>query len=723
MKTVVLLAGALAFTACTQTDLSAIPDADTGAQDGSTEDSEDPPSSPPGPIPESFAIAGITGTPGVPGADATVDNKLASGVLATIQWENTQGESSYDVTILNSDDSLRCDTQTVAVDTKQVTFNSCALTEGKTYKAVVVAKNANGSQPGKNSPFSFAVSVPAASALKVTGPAAIPMNACIPYTVHSVTFNGANSPVTNNTTVSLSVQNTTGAIYSNSSCATLSASASIPAGSSEVTLYLKSPKPNSAALLVAKSATGVLRPSTLDVAIGTTQSSLLISGPKTILKDSCEVFSVSRLDSLGNKISEPENLAVSLSATDNGIYYRDALCKEPLVQTILPTKFDTTPFYFLSKTAVDLVQTASDAADNLKPNEHPVSVTATQQWWNSKWSKRIAITLNNLDQSNAFQDLPVLIKLDSSKISYYDTRDGGEDIRFILESDSTELSYEIEKWDETGTSYVWVKLDSLAASSETRILMYYGNASADDHQSSTKTWTSYTGVWHLSQSPTNAPPQFKDSGPNGTHGLASPVSPTPTVGPIGQALDFGGDVDPNFKTIRLPIDLSKTLGGTSTFSAWVRTIQPGGPNPSVSPGITGVENTLNGDDIFVGWLNASGQISMRAGLGGGVATSVSPANDNTWRHVTFQRDHLSGTITLYINGVFNHSIVSDPGLKTTSFNQFGLIDRTAGLPVDFNGQLDEIRLSGSVTSADRVKAEYKFQVDSHISYSLPEKRL
>ena len=51
--------------------------------------------------------------------------------------------------------------------------------------------------------------------------------------------------------------------------------------------------------------------------------------------------------------------------------------------------------------------------------------------------------------------------------------EGGADLRFTL-ADGTELVHEIEKWDTSGKSYVWVKVPELSAGMQ--LVMHWGKA-------------------------------------------------------------------------------------------------------------------------------------------------------------------------------------------------------------------------------------------------------
>ncbi len=138
----------------------------------------------------------------------------------------------------------------------------------------------------------------------------------------------------------------------------------------------------------------------------------------------------------------------------------------------------------------------------------PVGTAHAQPWWDPNWLERKKLTINNSDQTEDLDDFPLLVKLDGTRIDYSKTLNLGEDIRFIDNEDdgATELKYEIEKWDESGTSYVWVKVPRIDGSSSTdHIWIYYDYFAASDNQDPANVWTSgYAGVWHLKEDPTPA---------------------------------------------------------------------------------------------------------------------------------------------------------------------------------------------------------------------------
>lgn len=88
-----------------------------------------------------FSITGITG-----GTDVVLDDQLQDIVAGPIlNWSDTLGETSYDVSIFADDGaSLICATVNVTADATQHNFASCSLPRNTYYKAKVLAIDAAG---------------------------------------------------------------------------------------------------------------------------------------------------------------------------------------------------------------------------------------------------------------------------------------------------------------------------------------------------------------------------------------------------------------------------------------------------------------------------------------------------------------------------------------------------------------------------------------------------
>lgn len=125
----------------------------------------------------------------------------------------------------------------------------------------------------------------------------------------------------------------------------------------------------------------------------------------------------------------------------------------------------------------------------------PNFVSAT--WANDSFSYKRKFTIDHTKIDEDLSDFPILVVLNSTNIDYSKTQDAGQDIRFYNGSENTQLKYEIEKWNESGNSYVWVKIDSISSSTDTDFYIYYGNDTISDGQDKHNTWNNnYMAVWH-----------------------------------------------------------------------------------------------------------------------------------------------------------------------------------------------------------------------------------
>lgn len=82
------------------------------------------------------------------------------------------------------------------------------------------------------------------------------------------------------------------------------------------------------------------------------------------------------------------------------------------------------------------------------------------------WAPRQNIVFENLDVTENLVDFPVLVKLDSMRIDYSKVEDVGEDLRFTDSNGSEVLFYEIQEWNESGESFMWVKVPQIDANSD-----------------------------------------------------------------------------------------------------------------------------------------------------------------------------------------------------------------------------------------------------------------
>jgi len=111
------------------------------------------------------------------------------------------------------------------------------------------------------------------------------------------------------------------------------------------------------------------------------------------------------------------------------------------------------------------------------------------------WDYEVSVDIDNTSNSNALSDYQVLVTLNTqSLISDGKMMSQGEDIRFtnLQNDDSTFLDYWIEtETINTASTYIWVKVGSIPASSTKTIYLYYGNNGATSYMDGDATFNEY----------------------------------------------------------------------------------------------------------------------------------------------------------------------------------------------------------------------------------------
>lgn len=355
-----------------------------------------------------------------------------------------------------------------------------------------------------------------------------------------------------------------------------------------------------------------------------------------------------------------------------------------------------------------------------------VTLTATSSWYNTSWAFRRKITFDNSAQAENLTNFPVQVKLTSSNIDYSNTQNSGQDIRFTDSDGTTLLSYEIETWDESGSSFVWVKVPQIDASSNTdHIYMYYGNSSAADAQAATSVWDSnYASVWHLKESGNGTAGEYKDSTSNanngrGGNGTSTHVPALTASGEINGAQTFDGTDD--YVLVSDPANGSLDFGtGSFTISAWVK-----------SSNATAGTKLILAKDIGGGhYFLAMASGNLRGEVRDSDATNwvaADPASmsiaDDVWHFITAVKT--ATTLTFYVDGVSKSGHTEDvagstPGMGNTSNATSFTMGSSATPHLFYPGSIDEIRISNTNRSAVYIAAQYKSEADTFNTFASEE---
>ncbi|OGC79606.1 hypothetical protein A3K01_03050 [candidate division WWE3 bacterium RIFOXYD1_FULL_43_17] len=325
-------------------------------------------------------------------------------------------------------------------------------------------------------------------------------------------------------------------------------------------------------------------------------------------------------------------------------------------------------------------------------------------------TSRIPITFDNSASTEDLTNFPVLIKLNASRINYSRTQDLGQDIRFTDSDGSTVLSYEIEKWDETGNSYVWVKVPSIPAGSTTDyIYMYFNDTLLSDGQSSENVWDiNHVGVWHLDES---SGTNIDDSTTNSNDGSKT-LETQPAYTADGAA--NGGHVfDGSNNIVSIPDDATFDLGNTMTIEAWVKPTTCATRETIIGrndqSGVVQLE--INYSSCAVGTIISGTYVSY---------TGINALTAGEWNHIVYTRNGTGATHKIYVNGVEKSLVTNASNNYSNPTGPFEFGRRTTAGSQRLTGTLDEVRMSNIVRPADWAEATYLTTTDAFNTYGTEE---
>ena len=318
------------------------------------------------------------------------------------------------------------------------------------------------------------------------------------------------------------------------------------------------------------------------------------------------------------------------------------------------------------------------------------------------------ICFTGYNGTETLANFPVLVKLGPAQIGFsysqFASSDGG-DLRF-RDSARNELKYEIESWDPTGTSYVWVKVPAL--SKNTSIWAAWGSpklATKPAYTTDGSVWSEgYAAVYHADEGTAT----HKDSTANARHG--TPLGNTTTVaGMVAGADQFDGSGD----AVRLPKTFGLFGGNQSvTVEFWFKADAVA---PDTYYGTSPVLFQGRGENAWMltfGDSVAANSLSIRLNQGGW-ASPVSAPGIVTGRWYYFSATYTtSGTNNWkgYLDGalVSQGTLTGTVTADTLLNNQYGGSDESGVGVISrwFKGAMDEVRVSNVSRSANWLWASW-----------------
>ena len=344
---------------------------------------------------------------------------------------------------------------------------------------------------------------------------------------------------------------------------------------------------------------------------------------------------------------------------------------------------------------------------------------SSEPWWDEAWEYRRILTIDNSGQGTALANFPVLVRLNSSRINYNSVQNNGEDLRFIDNDGTTELDYEIEIWNESGESIVWIEVPQVDASSATDyIVMYYGNNTAPAGENAQGVWdNNFEFVWHMGEQPGGSG-DIRDSTANNMDGSTLNMEAADrTGGFMGYGLDLDGTdewIDPvdngngifhdtfTIKTVEICFRADNTANDQSLFD------EGGSTN--------GFWIGLNSNAVRVDSRDSSSQITVSSAF----------TDTSNFYYIVGKFDN--GTLYKYVNGLEQSAATGYSGGEISSHSGmpgFGASADSDGAGHSvagyyFNGILDEIRFSSSARSSDWIQAQSMSLNGTYITFGSEE---
>ena len=293
----------------------------------------------------------------------------------------------------------------------------------------------------------------------------------------------------------------------------------------------------------------------------------------------------------------------------------------------------------------------------------------------------------NLPATTTETDFPALIRLDKEWFNFSQAKAKGEDVRFAT-STGKPLAYQIEEWDATsGVASIWVRIPTITGNAHQEMKLYWGKADAASESSGSAVFNEsngYLSVWHMNE-PVKDEVGTLDSKDVGTTATAGIVGPARHL--AGRQGVFGGDKIPNYPAGASP----------HTSEAWFR---PEKPNATIL-----AWGNEEGQGKVVMQFRSPPHVNMDCYFSGANVASAGLLPMSQWVHVV--HTYRQGEARIYVNGALEGTNSGGPPLAIKSpaklwiggwYNNY-----------DFVGDIDEVRISKVVRSADWVKLEYENQ--------------
>ena len=339
----------------------------------------------------------------------------------------------------------------------------------------------------------------------------------------------------------------------------------------------------------------------------------------------------------------------------------------------------------------------------------------------AEFARGVKFTVAGYKGTEVLTNFPVLVRLSTaiSGFTYSDFYADGSDLSLVdigfVDAEGNGLAYEIDTWNPSGESLVWVNLPRMTNGTE--FAMWYRSSKTGKELNSDNVWADYTGVWHLNESG-SAGTAVKDSSTNALVGAAQGKSTSVSSGKIGGSWRISDVYDRKAAGILINLDdaakLGKVddLGDTFSTSFWMMK-----SSLETKWCVTGLNRREDGSTA--GWAtqihenNNQFRVYGNGGKNTYTATGTMSGSNtaNQWGKVdvVWYNNNGTGKCRVYWNGaqvtdanLNPNTPVAQPTSEPLVIGNFN--NQTSDRA--WSGELDEVRLIKGVPSAARIKADY-----------------
>ena len=294
----------------------------------------------------------------------------------------------------------------------------------------------------------------------------------------------------------------------------------------------------------------------------------------------------------------------------------------------------------------------------------------------------------NLPATASEEGFPLLVRLHQDFFDFSQAKANGEDIRFSTRT-GTPLACQIEEWDAaSGTASIWVRLPTIKGNARQEIRLHWGKPGAASESNGKAVFNEsngYLSVWHMGEAV-----------PDEVGTLESQdVGTTATPGMVGKARHFAGR-----QGVSCGDKIANYPSGASPHSseAWFR---PEKPNCTI---LAWGNEQAQGKVVMQ--FRSPPHVTLDCYFSDGNVKGGSTLPMSHWTHAVHTYE--KGDARVYVNGLLDGASKSTGAplsIKSPArmwiggwYNDY-----------DFIGDIDEVRISKVVRSADWVRVQYESQ--------------